>query len=176
MRNFRGALWAAAVFAIVLFAYDLNRLYALRYGADLGTFLQTLVNWRHATTFNYGEWRPHLQVHDSWALIVLVPLIAVVPRAETLLAIQVLAVASAAIPLALLGRELGLSPRAATIVAIGYLLTPSAQGLAYDNFSENVFVPVLAFSGLTPLTSIVWYRSLPFSYIRSSLNESASFS
>jgi uncharacterized membrane protein len=160
VRNLRGACWAAAAFAVVLFAYDLNRLYALRYGADLGTFLQTLVNWRHASTFNYGEWRPHLQVHDSWAMIALVPLIAVFPRAETLLAIQVLAVASAAIPLALLGRELGLSPRAATIVAIAFLLTPSAQGLAYDNFSENVFVPVLAFSGVLAVVRNAWWPAI----------------
>jgi uncharacterized membrane protein len=160
VRNLRGAYWAAAAFAVVLFAYDLNRLYALRYGADLGTFLQTLVNWRHGSTFNYGEWRPHLQVHDSWALIALVPLIAVFPRAETLLAIQVLAVASAAIPLALLGRELGLSPRAATIVAIAFLLTPSAQGLAYDNFSENVFVPVLAFSGVLAVVRNAWWPAI----------------
>ena len=32
-------------------------------------------------------------------------------------------------------------------LGIAYLLTPSAQGLAYDNFSENVFVPLLAFFG-----------------------------
>jgi uncharacterized membrane protein len=99
-------------------------------------------------------------VHDSWVLVALVPLIALIPRAETLLAVQVLAVSAAAIPLAMLGGELGLSPRAATIVAIAYLLTPSAQGLAYDNFSENVFVPLLAFSGVLAVVRNAWWPAI----------------
>jgi len=140
-------LGAVALFIAVYLAYDLNRLYALRYGADLGTYLQMLVNLQHGSSFNYGEWRPHLQVHDSWALLALVPLVAAIPRAEALIAVQVVAVAAAAIPLALFAREIGVAPRAAMVLGIAYLLTPSAQGLAYDNFSENVFVPLLAFCG-----------------------------
>jgi uncharacterized membrane protein len=143
----RAAYIAAAVFAIVYIGLDLNKLYALRYGADLGTYLQTFVNLRHGSSWNYGEWRPHLQVHDSWALVLLVPLVALWPRAETLIVVQVLAVALGAIPLVLLARELGVGARAANLLGIAYLLTPSAQGLAYDNFSENVFVPVLACAG-----------------------------
>jgi uncharacterized membrane protein len=143
----RALYWAIGVFVVVYVAFDFNRLYALRYGADLGTYLQTLINLRHGSSWNYGEWRPHLEVHDSWVLVGLVPLVAVVPRAETLLVLQVLAVALAAIPLALFAREIGVSPRHANFIGIAYLLTPSAQGLAYDNFSENVFVPLIAFSG-----------------------------
>ncbi len=136
---------AVAVFALVYIGLDLNKLYALRYGADLGTYLQTFVNLRHGSSWNYGEWRPHLAVHDSWVLAAFVPLVALFPRAETLIVVQVLGVALAAIPLALLAREIGVEPRAANLVAIAYLLTPSAQGLSYDNFSENAFVPLLAF-------------------------------
>jgi uncharacterized membrane protein len=138
---------AVLVFASVYVALDLNKLYALRYGADLGSYLQTLVNLRHGSSWNYGEWRAHFQVHDSWALSLLVPVVAVVPRAQTLITIQVIAVAAAAIPLALLARELGVSARSANLLGIAYLLTPSAQGIAYDNFSENVFVPVVACAG-----------------------------
>ncbi|HVA33007.1 MAG TPA: DUF2079 domain-containing protein [Candidatus Baltobacteraceae bacterium] len=137
---------AAAVFAVVYFALDLNKLYALRYGADFGTFLQTIVNMMHGSSWNFGEWRQHLEVHDSWILFGLAPLIALFPRAETLIAVQVTVVALAAIPLALFAREIGVSNRSANLLAIAYLLTPSAQGFTYDNFSENVFVPVLAFS------------------------------
>lgn len=128
-------------------ALDLNKLYALRYGADLGTYLQTLVNLRHGSSFNYGEWRPHFQVHDSWALMLLVPFVALLPRAETLIALQAIAVACAAIPLAALARELNLGTRVANLLAIAYLLSPAAQGLAYDNFSENAFVPLLVCAG-----------------------------
>jgi uncharacterized membrane protein len=132
----------AGIFVLIYLALDLNRLYALRYGADLGTFTQMLVNLRHGSSWNFAEWRPHFQVHDSWALVALVPFVALLPRAETLLTIQLLAVASAAIPLVYFARELGVSPRAAVILGIAYLLSPAAQGLAYENFSENVFVPL----------------------------------
>lgn len=136
---------AVAVFAVVYIGVDFNKLYALRYGADLGTYLQTLVNLRHGSSWNYGEWRPHFAVHDSWVLTALVPLVALFPRAETLIVVQVLAVALGAIPLALFARAAGVEPRAANVLGIAYLLTPPAQGLSYDNFSENVFVPLLAF-------------------------------
>ena len=139
-------LIAVAVFIAVYVAYDLNKLYALRYGADLGTYLQTLVNLRHGSSWNFGEWRPHFAVHDSWLLLALVPLIAAFPRAETLIVVQVAVVALAAIPLASFARQIGVSPRAANVLGIAYLLTPSAQGIAYDNYSENVFVPLLAFA------------------------------
>jgi len=144
----RTAYAAVAVFALVYIALDLNKLYALRYGADLGTYLQTFVNLQHGSSWNYGEWKPHLQVHDSWALVALVPLVALLPRAETLIVVQVLAVGAAAIPLALLAAEVGVSARAANLLGVAYLLSPAAQGLSYDNFSENVFVPVLAACGV----------------------------
>ncbi len=141
----RSVYIAVGVFAVVYIGLDLNKLYALRYGADLGTYLQTLVNLRHGSSWNYGEWKPHFAVHDSWVLAALVPLVALFPRAETLIVVQVLAVALAAIPLVLFAREIGLDQRAANVIGIAYLLTPSAQGLSHDNFSENVFVPLLAF-------------------------------
>jgi len=143
----RTAYIAAVVFAIVYIALDLNKLYALRYGADLGTYLQTLVNLRHGSSWNFGEWKPHFHVHDSWILLLFVPLVAIAPYAQTLIAVQVIAVAAAIIPLVAFAREIGVTPRAANLLGIAYLMTPSAQGVAYDNFSENVFVPLLAFSG-----------------------------
>ena len=59
--SLRAAYIAAAVFAIVYIALDLNKLYALRYGADLGTYLQTLVNLQHGSSWNYGEWKHALR-------------------------------------------------------------------------------------------------------------------
>ncbi len=143
----RAVYIAIVVFAIVYIALDLNKLYALRYGADLGTYLQTLVNMQHGSSWNYGEWKNHFLVHDSWLLTALVPIVALFPRAQTLIVVQVLAVACAAIPLALLARELGLNAKAANLLSIAFLLSPAAQGLSYDNFSENVFVPLLALCG-----------------------------
>jgi uncharacterized membrane protein len=138
---------AVIVYALVYIALDLNKLYALRYGADLGTYLQTFVNLQHGSSWNFGEWKQHFAVHDSWVLVGLVPLIALLPRAETLIVVQVIAVAAAAIPLVLLAREIGVSAPAANLLGLAYLLSPATQGLGYDNFSENVFVPVLALWG-----------------------------
>lgn len=146
MKN-RAVLLAAGAFTVVYFALDLNRLYALRYGADLGTYAQTLMNLQHGSSWNFGEWRPHFQVHDSWALALLAPLLWFFPSAELLLLVQVVAIALAAIVLAAFAVEIGVDRRVAALLGIAFLLTPSAQGLAYDNFSENVFVPLLAFSG-----------------------------
>src|SRR5580692_10135385 len=95
-RSIRAIYVAVSIFAVVYVALDLNKLYALRYGADLGTYLQTFVNLQHGSSWNYGEWRPHFQVHDSWVLGSLVPLVALFPRSETLVVAQVLAVAVAA--------------------------------------------------------------------------------
>jgi uncharacterized membrane protein len=170
-RSTRALYWAAAAFVVIYVAYDLNRLYALRYGADLGTYLQTLVNLRHGTSWNFGEWRPHFQVHDSWTLTALVPFVALVPRAETLIVVQVVAVAAASIPLALFAREIGVTPRAAAVLGVAYLLTPSAQGLAYDNFSENVFVPLLAFLGALAVRRRALWPALVFALLLCGLKE-----
>ena len=142
----RAAYVAAAVFAIVYIALDFNKLYAFRYGADLGTYLQTLVNLQHGSSWNFGEWKSHLQVHDSAILLLLVPLVALFPYAQTLIVVQVVLVAIAALPLVAFAREIGLDARKANLIGIAYLLSPAAQGAVYDNFSENVFVPLLGFT------------------------------
>ncbi|MGZ3496152.1 MAG: DUF2079 domain-containing protein [Vulcanimicrobiaceae bacterium] len=140
-------LAVVAVFIALYVFLDLNKLYALRFGVDTGAFLQSLINFAHnGSTFNWVERRPHLAVHDSWVLLALVPLVMRWPRPETLIVVQVVAVAAAAIPLYLFARGAGLAPRYALYLGLAYLISPSVQGWAYWNFSENHFVPILAFS------------------------------
>ena len=139
---------AAAIFAAIYILLDLNKLWALRYGADTGTFVQFLLREAHGRgSWNGAELRPHLQVHDSWTLLALVPLLALFPFAQTLLIVQVVAVAAAAPLVAAFARACGADMRGASAVGIAYLISPSAQGLAYGNFIENVFVPLLASGG-----------------------------
>ena len=145
MRPTRAVVVAAAIFAVVYVALDLNKLYALRYGADTGTFVQWLVGEAHGRgSWNGAEYRPHLGVHDSWVLLALVPLMAALPYAQTLLVVQVVAIAGAALAICAFARACGASTRGATAVGIAYVISPSAQGIAYGNFLENVFVPLLA--------------------------------
>ena len=143
----RYVLAGTATFTGLYVFLDFNKLYALRYGVDVGIFLQSLVNFaQHGSTFNWVERLPHLVVHDSWTLLLLTPIVALFPRPETLLVIQVVAVASSAIPLYFFARGAGLAALPAQLVALAYLIMPSAQGWAYMDFSENVFVPLLGFS------------------------------
>jgi uncharacterized membrane protein len=140
-------LAGVAGFIALYVALDLNKLHALRYGVDTGAFLQSLVNFaNNGSTYNWVERRPHLSVHDSWALLALAPLVYLWPRPETLIVVQVIAVAGATIPLYLFVRGAGLAPRYACYLSLAYLISPSVQGWAYWNFSENHFVPILAFS------------------------------
>ena len=147
-RPTRAVIVAALVFAAVYVALDLNKLYALRYGADTGTFVQFLTGEMHGRgSWNGAEYRPHLQVHDSWALLGLAPLMGALPYAQTLLVVQVLAIAAAGLALCAFARACGATARGGSAVGIAYLLSPCAQGIAYGNFLENVFVPLLAAGG-----------------------------
>ena len=121
---------AAAIFAAIYILLDLNKLWALRYGADTGTFVQFLLREAHGRgSWNGAELRPHLQVHDSWTLLALVPILALFPFAQTLLIVQVIAVAAAAPLVAAFARACGADTRGASVVGIAYLISPSAQGL-----------------------------------------------
>jgi len=172
MRPTRAVVIAAAVFALVYVVLDLNKLYALRYGADTGTFVQWLAGEAHGRgSWNGAEYRPHLQVHDSWLLLALVPLMAVLPYAQTLLVVQVLALAGAALAICAFARACGAPPRAATAVGIAYLLSPSVQGIAYGNFLENVFVPLLAALGALAVRRRAFVASLVVAQLLLGLKE-----
>ena len=171
-RPTRAVVVAAALFAIVYVALDLNKLYALRYGADTGTFVQWLVGEAHGRgSWNGAEYRQHLQVHDSWVLLALVPLMAILPYAQTLLVVQVLAVAGAALAICVFARACGATPRAAGAVGIAYLLSPSAQGIAYGNFLENVFVPLVAALGAIAVQRRALIPALIFAQLLLGLKE-----
>jgi uncharacterized membrane protein len=160
VRNYGAVGLGVAIFTGVYIALDFNKLYALRYGADLGTFLQMAVNLRHGSSFEWGEWRAHFHVHDSWLLWLLALPVAIVPKAQTLLVIQVLAVACAAFVLVRFARALGNGAGPSQIVGLAYLLAPATQGLAYNNFSENVFVPLGAFFAAVAVRARALWLSL----------------
>jgi uncharacterized membrane protein len=137
-----------AVFCAIYIDLVFYRIHALRLGVDTGTYLQTLVNFVHTgSTYNFGEYRPKLLNHDSWTVVFgMAPFIALFPHVETPLIAEVVVVAAAAIPLYFLARSFDLSKGLASILSIAYLISPSAQGWVFDNFTELHFVPLLAFS------------------------------
>jgi hypothetical protein len=140
-------LLCAAVFAIVYVALDLNQLYALRTNQNTGLYLQSLVNFiERGTTFDQPDGRPHLAVHDQWIVLLFAPLVSLWARPETIIVVQVVALAAASIPLYLFARSCGAGPRTGLALAVAWLASPSVQGFAYGGFAPEHFVPLLAFS------------------------------
>lgn len=124
---------------------DLNKLHALRFGSDTGSYLQAALNFLHrGTTFDYGDWHPETAQHDQWLFLILVPFVAAWPSPATVVVVQVLALALAAPLLYVLARRFGAADGAAAVVACVYLVCPSVQGFAYGDFVPLVFVPVLS--------------------------------
>lgn len=144
----RGLLfvWAAVLlFAGIYIWLDVNKLHALRFGSNTGSYLQAALNFLHSgSTLDYGDWHPETAQHDQWMLLVLVPFVALWASPVTLIVVQVLSIALAAPLLYLLGRRFGASDSVAAVVACAYLISPSVQGFAYGEFVPLVFVPVLA--------------------------------
>ena len=147
-RNVRIYLWiAAAAFAALYIALDLNKLHALYYGFDNGIFLQSMARMAHdGSAFNWAEGKSHWFVHNSWTLALLVPFVKLWPYQETLIAAQVLLIAGSAIVLYLFARTIGVAQIPAVLLSIAYLISPSVQGFAYNDFSEGHFEPILIFA------------------------------
>ena len=144
----RAAIWAAALafFAVYLWL-DLNKLHALRMGSNTGSYLQATLNFlRHGSTFDAGDWQPEMVQHDQWMFLAATPFVALWPRPETLIALQVAALAFAAPVVYEAGRRFGAGAIPALAVGVAYLLSPSTQGYAYGEFVPLDFVPLLAFA------------------------------
>jgi uncharacterized membrane protein len=85
-------------------------------------------------------------VHDSPILFLVVPLVALWPAPHTLIALSAVLVAAGALPLFGFARACGHSTKVATAIALLYLAAPAVHGFAfYNDFNENVFVPLLGF-------------------------------
>lgn len=147
MRDARAAVAAALAFFALYVFLDLNKLHALYYGFDNGIFLQSLAHVaRDGSAFNWAEGRSHWYVHDSWFLLTLVPLVKLYPYQETLIAVQVALIAGSSLVLYRFALTIGVERWAAALLAIAYLVSPSVQGFAYNDFSEGHFEPILIFA------------------------------
>jgi uncharacterized membrane protein len=141
-------VWVATLLFVAVYVWlDLNKLHALRFGSNTGSYLQAVINFLHTgSTFDYGDWHPEMAQHDQWLMLVLAPVVAVWPSPATLLVVQVVAVALAAPVLYALARRFGAGDAAAAALACAYLISPSVQGFAYGDFVPLVFVPLLGFA------------------------------
>jgi carboxyl-terminal processing protease len=99
----------------------------------------------HLNTWNNSDHTYESQAHDQWMMLALVPFLAVWPHLETVVVVQVLAVAASAAVLWQLALALGAPRPAAVALALAWLISPSVEGFAYDAFTPVCLTPLLAF-------------------------------
>ncbi|HTX60666.1 MAG TPA: DUF2079 domain-containing protein [Verrucomicrobiae bacterium] len=151
----------ASIFFAIYLAVGLNRLCALRVGSNTGEYLQAAVRFLHTgSTFNYVDWNSTLAMHDQWMFLAVAPLAAFWPHPEVVIAVQVLALAAAAPLVYRLVRDWGGAPETAAILAIVYLVSPSVQGFAFNEFVPLDFVPLLSAALLLALQRGRWLWAL----------------
>lgn len=136
----------AVLFAALFAWFGVGRLYGLHAGEDLGLFLQSLLALAHGEGMRNAIEGDHFAVHDSPILALAVPLVAIWPSPQALIVAAAALIAAGSLPLYGLARALGHPPRIAVGIALLYLAVPAVHGFAfYNDFNENVFVPVLGF-------------------------------
>ena len=130
-----------------LFVYlGIRQQFGLRVGSNSGTYLQSALSFlHHLNTANLSDHVAETAPHDQWMLIALCPFVALWPHLETVIVVQVLAVAASAPVLWYLVRALGGTERAATLIGLAWLISPSVEGFAFGDFTPVHFVPLLAF-------------------------------
>ncbi len=143
----RIVLFTAVAFTAIYFGFYTIRLHEKLQTTlvDLGLFDNLFWNARHGVPFYApsASLRGHsyLAIHAEFLLYVLLPFYALAPRAETLLVLQAIITASAAIPLYFIA-EKRLGPLAAAGLGIAYLLYPP---LARPVFYDFHFLTLAAF-------------------------------
>jgi len=133
------------------------------YAWDLGVFNQALY-----TTLFHGKFlyytadlylNPkgcYLAIHFSPIILLLTPIYALQPTAETLLIIKSSALALGALPLYFLAKKKLENDKAALMLAIIYLLYPGLQGANWFDFQPQVFIPLLTFTSLYFMEQKSW--------------------
>ena len=132
---------------VVLFVYlGLRQLVGLRIGSDSGTYLQSALSFlHHFNTHNLSDHIVETAPHDQWMLLALCPFVALWPHLETVVIVQVAAIAASAVVLRSLVLALGGTPAVATVLGLAWLISPSVEGFAFGDFTPVHFVPLLAF-------------------------------
>jgi hypothetical protein len=139
-------LVAVAAFCALFLYLGLRQMFGLRIGSDSGTYLQSALSFlHHLDTHNLSDHIAETAPHDQWMLIALCPFVALWPHLETVVVVQVAAIAASAVVLWYLVRALGGTSAAATALSLAWLVSPSVEGFAFGDFTPVHFVPVLAF-------------------------------
>jgi uncharacterized membrane protein len=170
-------------FAVLAFTAYFSVYSILRYRTynatnfDLGVFAQMYESLRqtgHAiTTLERNTAMTHFAVHCSPFYYLLLPFYCAVPRIETLLILQSLAVGAGAFAVRKIALELKFSHIGAFGAAVLYLLQPGlAAGTFYD-FHENKFLSVFLLWLVYFVLRSKFWAALPFALVCLSIKEDA---
>ncbi len=119
---------------------------------DLGIYQQALWSGAHGGPFyesadyETGGYGSFLQVHSAFLLYAVAPLYRALPSPVTLFALQAGVVASAAVPLYLLVRDLGGSSRRGLVAGALFLLSSSTLSSTLYDFHIESFLPLETFA------------------------------
>ncbi len=140
----RRVVVAFAIYVAVQGGFAAWRWHVWSYGADTGTFAQIASN-AFAGFYNTSERGSHFAVHWSPILVTLYPLAALTHGGLALQFAQIVLVGGAAFPFYAFVRPYVAGGVAATlaIVALAY---PPLVAVAFDEFHEIAFYPILVFA------------------------------
>ncbi|MHB1152262.1 MAG: DUF2079 domain-containing protein [Eubacteriales bacterium] len=146
-------LWSAAVicglsaFGCAVFIGSLTSLRYLTYSTpnfDFGIFVNMFHNMSESlqpvTTCERDKLLSHFSVHVSPIYYLILPFYYIFPSAVTLQIAQAIIVTSAVIPLFLIARKRGLSPKAIAAVCIAFCFYPALSGGCFYDIHENCFL------------------------------------
>ena len=145
-------LWLTAGLAAAFFAFVSVWTVArvLSFSAptyDFGIFAQMFYNMKESglplTTVERDGLLSHFHVHMSPIYYLMLPFYCIVPRPETIQVLQAAVMASAVIPLWLIGKHHGLSGLQRTLLCAVLLLAPAFSGGAGYDIHENCFLTPL---------------------------------
>jgi len=127
---------------------------------DLGIHENVVWNTLHGNFFFSSVMETHyLGVHTSLVLLLVAPIYALAPTAETLLVLQALVLGLAALPLFLLARTILEKDWQALLIGLLWLTHPAVGGANFYDFHAIAFSPLILFTALN-----FWWRRrwLPF--------------
>jgi len=152
---------------IVVFSYlTILKYYAFRvYAADLGIINQSLWTTLFAGRFFYSTVESlyipsgvFFAIHFSPIMFLIMPVYAVFPFPEMLLALQSLIIGFGAIPIFWIARDVLRSRLAGVIFALMYLLYAPIQALNWHDFHMQAFLPLFFSLSLHYLIKSKWLR------------------
>lgn len=136
---------------------------------DMGIFLQMFnslkENLTALTTCERDQLMSHFSVHSSYIFYLILPIYALIPRAETLLTLQAFFAISGVLPLYLIAKKRGFNRIMLVCISFLYIFCSGLILPCYYSFHENCLLPTL----LMWLIYAVERKNVPLIYVMSLL-------